>query len=107
MIDEYLSVLDDAAFGAATPVEVHLTGRSGVEVARRQQGIGVLRLRHQLPVDLDYAGIVDVQPSTAVRQADVTTARTMIERVSERHDLSPRRLASCGRNGFCEELEDI
>ena len=53
-------------------------------------------------IDLDHAVIVDVEATTAIRQAKVGAVRTMIERVDERHDLQPRRLAAdtaYGSNG--------
>ncbi len=56
-------------------------------------------------IDLDHAIIVDVEPSTAVRQAEVTAARTMIERVRERHDLWPARLAADTAYGSAEMLD--
>ena len=45
-------------------------------------------------VDLDNAIIVDVEPTTANRQAEVTAARRMIKRTRERFDLYPARLAA-------------
>lgn len=56
-------------------------------------------------IDLDHAIIVDVEPSTAVRQAEVTAARTMIERVREHHDLWPARLAADTAYGSAEMLD--
>ena len=44
-------------------------------------------------VDLDNAIIVDVEATTAIRQAEVTAAKRMIERTKERFDLYPARLA--------------
>jgi hypothetical protein len=44
-------------------------------------------------IDLDHAVIVDVEASTAVRQAEVTAAKRMIERIEQRFDLYPERLA--------------
>lgn len=43
-------------------------------------------------IDVDNAVIVDVEASTAVRQAEVTAAKRMIERVADRHGLWPRKL---------------
>jgi hypothetical protein len=43
-------------------------------------------------IDLDHAVIVDVEASTAVRQAEVTAAKRMIERIEQRVDLYPERL---------------
>lgn len=44
------------------------------------------------PIDIDNAVIVDVEASTAIRQAEVTAAQRMIERADERHGLWPRKL---------------
>jgi hypothetical protein len=41
---------------------------------------------------VEHAVIVDVEPSTAVRQAEVTAAKTMIERTHNRFELWPERL---------------
>ena len=38
-------------------------------------------------VDVEHAVIVDVEPSTAVRQAEVTAAKTMIGRTQDRFEL--------------------
>ena len=45
-------------------------------------------------IDLDHAIIVDVEATTAIRQAEVTAAKRMIERTRERFDLYPARLAA-------------
>ena len=49
-------------------------------------------------IDLDHAIIVDVEATTAIRQAEVTAAKRMIERSRERFDLYPARLA--GDSGY-------
>jgi hypothetical protein len=56
-------------------------------------------------IDLDHAVIIDVEASTAVRQAEVAPARTMIERVREQHDLAPQRLAGDSGYGSAEMLD--
>ena len=56
-------------------------------------------------IDLEHAVIVDVEASTAVQPAELTAARTMIERVRERHDLHPDRLAADTAYGSAEMLE--
>jgi hypothetical protein len=56
-------------------------------------------------IDLKHAVIVDVEASTAVRPAELTAARTMIERVQDRHDLRPDRLAADTAYGSAEMLE--
>ena len=56
-------------------------------------------------IDLQHAVIVDVEATTAVRQAEVGAARTMIERVKARHDLWPERLAADTAYGSAPMLE--
>jgi hypothetical protein len=55
-------------------------------------------------IDLDHAVIVDVEASTAVRPAEVTTAKRMIERIEQRFDLYPERLAGDAAYGSGEML---
>jgi hypothetical protein len=43
-------------------------------------------------IDLDHAIIVDVEATTAIRQAEVLAARRMIERSMERFDFYPAKL---------------
>src|SRR5271168_4278320 len=106
-IDEYLAVLDDAAFGAATPVTPKFI--SPADPASRwtgaNKGLAFFAYSTNYLIDLDHAVIVDVEPSTAVRQAEVTAARTMIERVHEQHDLRPNRLAADTAYGSAEMLD--
>jgi transposase len=106
-IDEYLAVLDDAAFGAATPVTPKFI--SPADPASRwtgaNKGLAFFAYSTNYLIDLDNAVIVDVEPSTSVRQAEVTAARTMIERVHEHHDLWPERLAADTAYGSAEMLD--
>ena len=106
-VDEYLAVLDDAAFGAATPVTPKFI--SPADPASRwtgaNKGLAFFAYCTNYLIDLDHAVIVDVEASTAVRQAEVTAARTMIERVRERHNLSPQRLAADTAYGSAEMLD--
>jgi hypothetical protein len=55
-------------------------------------------------IDLDHAIIVDVEATTAIRQAEVTAAKRMIERTMERFDLYPARLAGDSGYGSAEML---
>ena len=106
-IDEYLAVLDDAAFGGATPVTPKFI--SPVDPAARwtaaNKGPAFFAYATNYLIDLEHAVIVDVEASTAVRPAELTAARTMIERVRERHDLHPDRLAADTAYGSAEMLE--
>src|SRR5476649_2245489 len=103
---EYLAVLDDAAFGAATPVvpkylapadpASRWTGANG--------GMAFYAYSTNYLIDLKHAVIVDVEASTAIRQAEVTACKTMIVRAKERFDLHPDRLAADTAYGSAEML---
>ena len=106
-IDEYLAVLDDAAFGGATPVVPKFI--SPADPAARwtgaDKGPAYFAYSTNYLIDLDHAVIVDVEATTAIRQAEVSAVRTMIERVAERHDLQPARLAADTAYGSAEMLD--
>ena len=106
-IDEYLAVLDDAAFGAATPVTPPFisTADPAARWTGANKGPAFFAYATNYLIDLDHAVIVDVEASTAVRQAEVTAARTMIARVENKHDLQPKRLAADTAYGSAEMLE--
>ena len=106
-IDEYLAVLDDAAFGGATPVVPKFL--SPADPAARwtaaDKGPAYFAYSTNYLIDLDHAVIVDVEATTAIRQAEVGAVRTMIERVGERHDLKPGRIAADTAYGSAEMLD--
>jgi transposase len=92
-VREYLEVLDDAAFGGATPVEPKAI--SPVDPAARwtaqQGGPAEYCYATNYMIDVLHAVIVDVEASTAVRQAEVTAAQQMVERTEYRFGLCPER----------------
>jgi hypothetical protein len=106
-IAEYLAVLDDVAFGAATEVTPKFI--SPADPAARWTGAhggqASFAYSNNYLIDLDHAIIVDVEASTAVRQAEVTAAKTMIDRVDERLGLYPERLAGDAAYGSAEMLD--
>ena len=55
-------------------------------------------------IDLDNAIIVDVEASTAIRQAKVTATKAMIDRVDRRFGLYPERLGADSAYGSAEML---
>jgi hypothetical protein len=55
-------------------------------------------------VDVENGVIVDVEATTAIRQAEVLAARRMIERSLERFDLYPARLLGDSAYGSAEML---
>ena len=105
-VNEYLAVLDDAAFGAATDVAPKFI--SPVDPAARWTaaagGPACYAYCGNYLIDLKCAVIVDVEPTTAVRQAEVTAAKTMITRTTETFGLEPERLAADTGYGSAEML---
>src|ERR1039458_4875555 len=93
-VKEYLAVLDDAAFGAASEVTPKFI--SPADPAARWTGAhggqAFFAYSTNYLIDVENAIIVDVEATTAIRQAEVLAARRMIERSMERFDLYPARL---------------
>jgi transposase len=105
-VEEYLAVLDDAAFGVATPVTPKFI--SPADPAARwtgaNGGLAFFAYSANYLIDLDNAIIVDVEATTAIRQAEVTAAKRMIDRTMDRFDLYPARLAGDAGYGSAEML---
>jgi transposase len=103
-VAEYLSVLDDAAFGGATPVEPKSI--SPTDPAARYTAAAdtpaVYAYSDNYLVDLKNAVIMDVEATTAVRQAEVGAAKTMIDRTAEQFDVTPSRLVADAGYGSAE-----
>ena len=78
---------------AANP-SFHPMHRSGGALNGAAQRSCRVLLRDQLPVDLDHGAIVNVEATTAARQAEVTAAKRMIERAHDRFGLWPERLTA-------------
>jgi transposase len=105
-VDEYLAVLDDAAFGAATEVTPKFV--SPADPAARWTGAhggqAFFAYSTNYLIDVENAIIVDVEATTAIRQAEVLAAKRMIERSMERFDLYPARLLGDSAYGSAEML---
>jgi transposase len=105
-VREYLAVLDDAAFGAATPVVPKFV--SPADPAARwtgaNGGLAFFAYCTNYLIDLKSAVIVDVEATTAVRQAEVTAQQRMIDRTRERFGLWPERLTADAAYGSAENL---
>jgi len=105
-VDEYLAVLDDAAFGGATPVVPKRI--SPADPASRYTsahgGQAQFCYATNYLIDVQHAIIVDVEASTAVRQAEVTAAKRMIERAADDLGLWPRKLIADTGYGSAAEM---
>ena len=93
-VREYLDVLDDAAFGAASDLTPKFTSHSdpASQWTGAHKGHAFFAYATNYLIDTDNAVIVDVEATRAIRQAEVGAARTMIDRTIDRFDLYPERL---------------
>jgi transposase len=105
-VQEYLAVLDDTAFGAATDVTPKFI--SPADPAARWTGAhggqAFFAYSANYLIDVDNAIIVDVEATTAIRQAEVLAAKRMIERAMERFDLYPAKIMGDSAYGSAEML---
>jgi hypothetical protein len=105
-IEEYLETLDDAAFGAATPVKPKVL--SPVDPAARFTGArkaySMVAYSTNYLVDLENAIILDVEATAPIRQAEVNAALDMVDRVQETFGLYPERFVGDGAYGNAETL---
>ena len=87
--NEYMAVLDDEAFGAATDVVPKFVSPADPE----RDGPEPMADKHSSPshhylIDVDNGIIVDVEETTAIQQAEVLAAKRMIERSLDRFDFT-------------------
>ena len=97
-VAEYLSVLDDAAFSGATPVEpkvISPTDPAARYTASANSVAGYAYSDNYL-IDLKHAVIVDVEATTTIRQAEVGAAKTMLDRTAEQFDVTRRAWSPMG-----------
>ena len=105
-VAEYLEVLDDAAFGGSTPVtpkRINLTDPAARWTAATRERAFYAYSTNYL-IDLDHAVIVDVEATTAIRQAEVLAQRRMIERTQDRFGLWPEKLVADTAYGSAPNL---
>ena len=105
-VREYLDTLDDAAWGAASEVKPKFVSKSdpAAQWTGAHKGHAFFAYATNYLIDLDHAVIVDVEPSRAIRQAEVGATRTTIERTHDRFGLYPERLAADSAYGSAENL---
>ena len=105
-VKEYMAVLDDEAFGAATDVVPKFI--SPADPAARWTGAhggqAFFAYSTNYLIDVNNGIIVDVEATTAIRQAEVLAAKRMIERSIDRFDLYPARLLGDSAYGSAEML---
>jgi transposase len=106
-VEEYLAVLDDAAFGAATEVSPKFIAPAdpATRWTAAHRGPAFFAYSANYLIDTDNAIIVDVEATTAIRQAEMTAAKRMVERSITRFDLYPERLIGDSAYGSAEMLK--
>ena len=105
-VREYLGVLDDAAFGAASEVRPKFTSFAdpASQWTGARKGPAFFAYSDNYLIDTDHGVIVDVEASRAIRTAEVGATQTMIDRTRDRFDLTPERLAADTAYGSGEML---
>ena len=105
-VREYLATLDDAAFGAASPVTPKFISRSdpAAQWTGAHKGHAFFAYATNYLIDTDHGVIVDVEATRAICQAEVGAARTMLERTEDRFGLKPDYLTADSAYGSAESL---
>ncbi len=103
---EYLATLDDAAFGAASPVTPKFISRSdpAAQWTGAHKGHAFFAYAANYLIDTDHGVIVDVEATRAIRQAEVGAARTMLERTETRFGIKPAFLTADSAYGSADSL---
>jgi transposase len=93
-VGEYFATLDDAAFGGATDVQPKLISPTDPAARWTAAAGGPASYAYcdNYLVDVEHAVIVDVEATTAIRQAEVGAAQTMLTRTATKFGLWPDRL---------------
>jgi hypothetical protein len=105
-VEEYLAVLDDAAFGAASEVTPKFIAPAdpAARWTAAHRGPAFFAYSTNYLIDVDNAIIVDVEATAAIRPAEILAAKRMIERALEHFDLYPERLIGDTVYGSAEML---
>ena len=105
-VRDYLATLDDAAFGAASPVTPKFISRSdpAAQWTGAHKGHAFFAYATNYLIDTDHGVIVDVEATRAIRLAEVGAARTMLERTEDRFGLKPNYLTADSAYGSAESL---
>ena len=105
-VQEYLTTLDDAAFGAASAVTPKFVSPSdpAAQWTGALKSAAFFAYADNYLIDVKFGIIMDVEATRAIRQAEVGAAKTMIDRTEERFDLKPERLAADTAYGSARNL---
>ncbi|EAV41392.1 Transposase and inactivated derivative [Stappia aggregata IAM 12614] len=106
-VREYLATLDDAAFGAASPVEPKFTSHSdpAAQWTGARGGPAYFAYSTNYLIDTGNGVILDVEATRSIRRAEVGSVRTMIDRVSDTFGLQAERLIADTAYGTGDMLD--
>lgn len=105
-VREYLDVLDDEAFGAASDVKPKFTAHAdpASQWTAARKGPAFFAYSDNYLIDTDHGVIMDVDASRSIRQAEVGAMRKMIDRTEERFGLKPDWVAADTAYGSSDNL---
>ena len=105
-VREYLDTLDQSAWGAASEVVPKFISKSdpAAQWTGAHKGHAFFAYSDNYLIDLKVAIIVDVEPTRAIRQAEVGATKTMIDRTEACFGLKPQRLTGDTAYGSAEIL---
>ena len=105
-VREYLDVLDDEAFGAASEVTPKFTAHAdpASQWTAARKGPAFFAYSDNYLIDTDHGIIMDVDASRSIRQAEVGAMRKMIDRTEERFGIKPDWIAADTAYGSAENL---
>ena len=93
-VKEYLDTLDEAAFGAASDVQPKFTSffDPASQWTAARKGPAFFACSDNYLIDTDHGVILDVEATRSIRQAEVGSTKTMLDRVKAKFELHPERL---------------
>jgi transposase len=105
-VREYLDVLDDEAFGAASEVIPKFTAHAdpASQWTAARKGPAFFAYSDNYLIDTDHGIIMDVDASRSIRQAEVGAMRKMIDRTEERFGIKPDWIAADTAYGSSDTL---
>jgi transposase len=105
-VREYLDVLDNKAFGAATPIKPKFTSHAdpASQWTAARKGPAIFSYSNNYLIDTDNAVIVDVEATRSIRTAEVGAAQTMVDRTEDCFGIKPDWLVADTAYGSAENL---
>ncbi len=104
---DYLATLEDAAYGAASPVIPKFVSQSdpAAQWTGAMKTAAFFAYADNYLIDVKFGIIMDVEASRAIRQAEVGASRTMIERTEATFGIKPQWLAADTAYGSAANLD--